>query len=175
MFKNAYKNFIIVIPLIVVLSIITVFNVNNKNNYRINDQVYKNELSKKIASNDIDDVNYDFLNKDLMNIDDIMKEQVSLELDNKKKSKYYEIASNIYSNKINELTMVLNYKLDDEDFYRLVIDLDDFQKNIDFAVEDLNNKLDSTLDIELYTNKYVYEEKQKKCREILETYRGFLQ
>ena len=71
--------------------------------------------------------------------------------------------------------MVFNSRLDDEDFERLLVDLDDFDKNLDFAVEDMNRTLESRFDKEYYTNKYLYEEKQKKCREILEAYKGFLQ
>ena len=49
-----------------------------------------------------------------------------------------------------------------------------FNKNIDFAVDDFHNKLESSVDADLYIKKYIFEEKQKKCHEIIETYKGFL-
>lgn len=174
--KNYIKNLAIILCIVILLFIVTLINqiyFNNPQN-RFND-LYTNELSKKISNNDLADVNYDFLNKDLNNVDDILKEQVGLDLDKIMKAKYYSIAEDIYSKKINEIVRVLNDKLDNEDFHRLLLDLDEFQKNIDFAITDLNNTLDSSIEFELYKNKYLYEEKQKKCRDILETYKGFLQ
>ena len=94
---------------------------------RFND-IYSNELSEKVLKNDIEDVDYDYILKDLNNIDDILIEQVSLDIDKVKKTKYYSIAENVYSQKINEIVRVLNDKLDDEDFYRLEQDLEEFQK-----------------------------------------------
>ena len=174
--KNFFKNLAIILLIVFVLVGITFINQNYFKNRQngIND-IYTNELSQKIATNDLSDVDYEYLSKDLNNVDDILKEQVSLELDKTLKTKYYSIAENIYSQKINEIVRVLNDKLDNEDFYRLELDLDEFQKNIDFAIDDLNTTLDSTIEFELYKNKYLYEEKQKKCRDILETYKGFLQ
>lgn len=172
--KNYIKNLIRILCIVFVLLVITLINIFNKNIAERPEVLYKNELSTKITNNDINDINYEFLNKDLNSIDDILKEQLSLELDTRKKTQYYMKAQEIYSQKINEYMMVLNYKLDDEDFHRLELDIDDFQKNIDSAIEDISITLDSSIDIELYTNKYLYEEKQKKCREILESYKGFL-
>ena len=175
MYKYYIKNFIVIFSIVLVLLLISVVNkifIKNKQN-RI-DNLYKNELATKITNNDLADVNYDYLNKDLNSIDNILKEQVSLDVDKIRKTKYYNIAEEIYENKINEIVRVLNDKLDDEDFYRLELDLDEFQKNIDFAIMDLKNNIDSSIEFEFYKNKYLYEEKQKKCRDILETYSGFL-
>lgn len=176
MYKNIFKRLFILIGLIVVLLLLTFINQNYlKNNNIFNNTIYSNELTIKIKNNDLKDVDYKFINNDLNNIDDILKEQVNLDVDRLKKTEYYGIAENIYSNKINEIVRVLNDKLDDEDFHRLELDIDDFQKNIDFAITDLENTIESTVELEYYKNKYLYEEKQKKCRDILETYKGFLQ
>ena len=174
--KNSIKNLIVIFGIVAILIAITYINQNFlKNNQAGINNLYANELSKKISNNDLNDVNYDYLNKDLNSVDEILKEQMALDLDKVMKAKYYSIADNIYSQKINEYVRVLNDKLDNEDFYRLLQDLDEFQKNIEFAISDLNNTLDSSIEFELYKNKYLYEEKQKKCRDILETYKGFLQ
>lgn len=174
--KSFLKNILIIFAIVIILAIITFINQYFFKNrqYNIND-VYTNELSNKIINNDLSGVNYDFINKDLNSIDNILNEQVNLDLDKVKKTKYYSVAESIYSQKINEIVRVLNEKLDNEDFYRLELDLDEFQKNIDFAISDLNDTLDSSIEFEFYKNKYLYEEKQKKCRDILESYKGFLQ
>ncbi len=176
MYKNILKRSIILIVFILVLLALTFINQNYiKNNNIFNNNLYSNELSNKIKNNDLNEVNYKFINDDLNSIDDILKEQMNFEVDRLKKTEYYGIAENIYSNKINEIVRILNDKLDDEDFHRLELDIDDFQKNIDFAITDLENTIESTVEFEYYKNKYLYEEKQKKCRDILETYKGFLQ
>ena len=176
MYKNIFKRLFILLGLIVVLLLLTFINQNYlKNNNIFNNTIYSNELTIKIKNNDLKDVDYKFINNDLNNIDDILKEQVNLDVDRLKKTEYYGIAENIYSNKINEIVRVLNDKLDDEDFHRLELDIDDFQKNIDFAITDLENTIESTVELEYYKNKYLYEKKKKKCRDILETYKGFLQ
>lgn len=176
MSENIIKRIVVLLCIITVLLVLTYVNQNLiKNDLIFNNNLYSNELSIKINNNDLTGVDYDFLNKDLNSIDDILKEQVNSDVDRLKKTEYYGIAENIYSNKINELVRVLNDKLDDEDFYRLELDIDDFQKNIDFAISDLQNTIESTVEFEYYKNKYLYEEKQKKCRDILESYKGFLQ
>ncbi len=176
MYKNILKRSIILIVFILVLLALTFINQNYiKNNNIFNNNLYSNELSNRIKNNDLNEVNYKFINDDLNSIDDILKEQMNFEVDRLKKTEYYGIAENIYSNKINEIVRILNDKLDDEDFHRLELDIDDFQKNIDFAITDLENTIESTVEFEYYKNKYLYEEKQKKCRDILETYKGFLQ
>lgn len=174
--KNSVKNLIVIFGIVIILIALTYINQNFLKNNQVGlNNLYANELSKKISNNDLKDVNYDYLNKDLTSVDEILKEQMALDLDKVMKAKYYSIADNVYSQKINEYVRVLNDKLDNEDFYRLLQDLDEFQKNIEFAISDLNNTLDSSIEFELYKNKYLYEEKQKKCRDILETYKGFLQ
>ena len=176
MYKNILKRSIILIVFILVLLALTFINQNYiKNNNIFNNNLYSNELSNRIKNNELNEVNYKFINDDLNSIDDILKEQMNFEVDRLKKTEYYGIAENIYSNKINEIVRILNDKLDDEDFHRLELDIDDFQKNIDFAITDLENTIESTVEFEYYKNKYLYEEKQKKCRDILETYKGFLQ
>lgn len=176
MIKNYLKNLLVILGIVVIMIAATFVNQNFfKNSQNKFNNVYSNELSNKIAKNDLEDVNYDFLIKDLNSIDDILIEQVSLDIDRVKKTKYYSIAESVYSQKINEIVRVLNDKLDDEDFYRLEQDLEEFQKNIDFAITDFKNTLESSIEFEFYKNKYLYEEKQKKCRDILETYKGFLQ
>lgn len=173
---NIFKRIVILFFIILVLILLTFINQNFiKNNIIYKNDLYKNELSEKINKNELDGINYDFLYRDLNNIDDILKEQLNSDVDRLKKTKYYGIAENIYSNKINEITRILTDKLDDEDFRRLQLDLEEFQKNIDFAIIDLEKNIESTVEFEYYKNKYCYEEKQKKCRDILENYKGFLQ
>ena len=174
--KSFFKNLAIILFVVIILLIFTIINQSFlKNGQSGFNDIYSNELSKKISSNDLSDINYDYINKDLNSIDNILNEQVNLDLDKVKKTKYYSIAENIYSQKINEIVRILNDKLDNEDFFRLELDLEEFQKNIDFAISDLKDTLDSSIEFEFYKNKYLFEEKQKKCRDILETYKGFLQ
>ena len=176
MYKSYLKNLLIIIGIVLIMVAVTFINQNYfKNSQNRFNDVYSNELSDKISKNDIDDVDYEYILKDLNSIDDILIEKVSLDIDKVKKTKYYSIAENVYSQKINEIVRVLNDILDDEDFYRLEQDLEEFQKNIDFAISDFKNTLESSVEFEFYKNKYLYEEKQKKCRDILETYKGFLQ
>ena len=176
MYKSYLKNLLIIIGIVLLMVAATFVNQNYfKNSQNRFNDIYSNELSDKVLKNDIEDVDYDYILKDLNSIDDILIEQVSLDIDKVKKTKYYSIAENVYSQKINEIVRVLNDKLDDEDFYRLEQDLEEFQKNIDFAISDLKNTLESSVEFEFYKNKYLYEKKKKKCRDILETYKGFLQ
>lgn len=174
--KNNKKIIITILTFIIILVALTFFyqNILKKNvvNY---ETLYDNKLSKMILENNVDTVNYDFLNDDLNSIDGILKEQISFEVDKNKKNTYYSIAEKIYTKKMYEYISILNKKLDDEDFERLSLDIDDFERNLDFAIVDMENSLESTFDIEFYKNKYLYEEKQSKCRELLETYKGFLQ
>ena len=174
--KSFFKNLAIILLVVIILLIFTFINQSFlKNGQSGFNDIYSNELSKKISSNDLSDIDYDYINKDLNSIDNILNEQVNLDLDKVKKTKYYSIAENIYSQKINEIVRILNDKLDNEDFFRLELDLEEFQKNIDFAISDLKDTLDSSIEFEFYKNKDLFEEKQKKCRDILETYKGFLQ
>lgn len=174
--KSFFKNLAIILLVVIILFIFTFINQNFlKNGQSGFNDIYTNELAKKITNNELSDIDYDYINKDLNSIDNILNEQVNLDLDKLKKTKYYSIAENIYSQKINEIVRILNDKLDNEDFFRLELDLEEFQKNIDFAISDLRDTLDSSIEFEFYKNKYLFEEKQKKCRDILETYKGFLQ
>lgn len=171
------KNVIIgIFILVFILLLLTLFYQNvikrNFSNYEI---LYDNKLATMIMENDVDGVDYNFLIDDLNSIDGILKEQILFEFDKNKKKTYYSIAEKIYTEKMHEYISILNRKLDDEDFGLLQLDIDDFEKNLDFAIEDMQKSLESTFDIEFYANKYLYEEKQSKCRELLETYKGFLQ
>ena len=175
MLKSTIKKILIIIVILSVLYLLTYVNQNYiKNNASFSDSLYNNDLTIKIDKNDIAKIDYDFIVKDLDSIDDILKEQVNLEMDRVKKTNYYKIAENIYSNKINEIVRVLFDKLDEEDYALLESDIEEFQKNIDFAITNLDNTIESSVEFEFYKNKYLYEEKQKKCRDILETYKGFL-
>lgn len=173
--EDIYKKigFVIIIP--IVLIAITFINKNFvKSKSLLGDDVYINELSDRISKNDIEGIDYDFIKKDFEQIDIILKEQIAEPVDKKKKTNFYAIACDIYDNKINELCRVLNDKLNDSDFERLNSDIDEFNKNIDFALADIDSKIDSTIDSEYYKSKYQYEEKMNKCHELLETYKGFL-
>ena len=175
MLKSTIKKILIIVIILSILYLLTYVNQNYiKNNASFSDSLYNNDLTIKIDKNDIAKIDYDFIVKDLDSIDDILKEQVNLEMDRVKKTNYYKIAENIYSNKINEIVRVLFDKLDEEDYALLESDIEEFQKNIDFAITNLDNTIESSVEFEFYKNKYLYEEKQKKCRDILETYKGFL-
>ena len=103
MYKNIIKRSLILIGFILILLILTFINQNYiKNNNIFNNQLYSNELSNKIKNNDLKEIDYKFINDDLNSIDDILKEQVNLDVDRLKKTEFYGIAENIYSNKINE-------------------------------------------------------------------------
>lgn len=174
--KNNLKSIFVIFFVVFVLLLLTFINqFFIKDSLVQEEELYENMLAKRISQNDVENIDYNFLDKDLKSIDDILKEQLALDLDRNRKSKYYSVAEKIYSEKINEIIRILNEKLDDEDFNRLQLDLDEFQRNIDYATLDIKNTLESSVDVEFYTNKYMYEEKQKKCRELLEMYKGFLQ
>ncbi|MBQ2204834.1 MAG: hypothetical protein II411_02935 [Lachnospiraceae bacterium] len=172
---KSYKPILIILSFVVVLFILTAINQYFiKNNLFSNDELYDNMLSKKVESRDFSNINYSFLIKDLEYVDNITQEQLLLDTDKKKKSKMYDVAQDLYTHKINEYSSVLNEKLDNEDFNLFQSDIDEFRKYIDLAIIDINNTLESPLDVDYYVNKYLYEEKQKKCHEILENYNGFL-
>lgn len=145
-----------------------------KKNSSEEEKYYKNELSQKINKNDISGINYDYIVNDLENIDKILKEQLAQVEDINKKTSYYYQSQNIYNNKINEIVMILNEKLDDEDFERLNEDLNEFYKNLDYATDEIKKTNTSTIDSSYYTYKYYYEEKQGKCKDLINTYKGFL-
>lgn len=159
----------------VILLIITLINVKViKRNHLYEEDLYKNELSKSIGSNNIDKIDYDYIKKDLNELDNIIKEQLKVDIDIKKKTEYYKSAQEIYGNKLNEIVRILNDKLDDEDFELLQLDIDEFYINIDFALDEIKATNKSTIDVSYNTNKYLYEEKQRKCHEIADNYKGFL-
>lgn len=173
--ENIYKkiSFVLIIP--IVLAVVTFINKNLvKSKLILGEDVYVNALSDKISRNEIEDIDYDFIKKDFDQIDIILKEQIAEPVDKKKKTNLYMIACDIYDNKLNELCRILNDKLDDADFERLNNDIDEFNKNLDFALADIDGKIDSTIDSEYYKSKYQYEEKMNKCHELLETYKGFV-
>ena len=173
--KKSYKSILLILSFVIVLLILTVINQYLiKNNLFSNDELYDNMLSKKVESRDFSNINYNFLIKDLEYVDNITQEQLQIDNDKKKKSKMYDVAQDLYTHKINEYSSVLNEKLDNEDFNLFQSDIDEFQKYIDLAIIDINNTLESPLDVDYYVNKYLYEEKQQKCHEILENYKGFL-
>ena len=156
MFVKSIKNFLVIISIVLVLFILTFINQKYiRNSTLFNDVLYNNDLATKIDKNDLSNVNYDFINEDLNTIDDILKEQVNLEMDKVKKANYYGIAENIYSKKIYEIIRVLNDKLDDEDFFRLESDMDEFQKNIEYAIIVFDNTIESSVEFEFYKNKYL--------------------
>lgn len=174
---NRYKKCIVIIfVILVIFMLLTSINVMlHKRNKLIDKDGDLSALTKKINSNDISDVDFDFINKNLNMLDDyIGKEIEKKDYDLKKKSSVYEASEKIYENMMIEIRYVLNEKLDDEDFKLLEKDLDEFNKNLDFAIEDIGNTIKSTIEADYYINKYKYEEKQNKCHEIINTYKGFL-
>ena len=77
MYKSYLKNLLIILGIVLIMVAVTFVNQNYIKNYqnRFND-LYSNELSKKILNNDLEDVDYDYILKDLNSIDDILIEQV---------------------------------------------------------------------------------------------------
>lgn len=173
--KYILKKIALIIAIPIIFILLTFINKKFiKSKPIIEEELYVNELSNKINNNDFNDINYDLIKKDFEQIDVILQEQIAGVMDKKKKTVILGIACDIYINKLNELCSILTNKLNDVDFERLTIDIDEFNKNLDFALSDIDNKIDSTIDSKYYRNKYEYEERMNKCHEILETYKGFL-
>ena len=167
----------IIFPLLFAIILILLSLLNKtflKSHFNHNDNIYKNEVSINVQNNNIKDINYDELKADIDSIDAILLEQILLASDKQKKVTCYDVAQNVYSHKINEIVRVLNDKLDDEDFKRLYEELDQFNRDVEFATKEIENTIDSPLESKFYINKYLYEEKLNKCHEILDRYKGFL-
>lgn len=174
--KNNKKVIIFILLIVVVLVSLTIINQNVLNGTLLYEEyLYRNDLATKVDNADYDNINYELIDKDLTDIENILKEQISLNLNNNKIVEYYAVANNIYIEKFKEITIVLTHKLDSETYSRYQMELKDFDDYLQFNIEDLRNKYISTVDYKFYKNKFLYEEKQKKIREILEEYKSFLQ
>ena len=126
-----------------------------------------------ILSNNVES-SYETLINNLDETDSVVALQITNSNDKIKKTEIYRQAERLYKNKTNEIVAILNKKLNDDDFLLLELDLDEFDKNIDFALENFDKTIESTVDSDFYKNRYLYEERQKKVRELVETYKGFL-
>lgn len=169
-YKQYFFIFLFVLFLFVTTQIHEYYIEHNDNQIDIN---VVNDLQQKIDNNDYDDINYEYLNKNLTDVDSVLKYILNKTKMHSKKTFYYKQASNIYQNKINEIVSLLNLKLNEDDFKILMEDLETFYKEIDNAENEIDVVNDSSTETEYYINKYNYEEKQKKCHELIETYKGF--
>ena len=73
-----------------------------------------------------------------------------------------------------EIVSILNNKLNDEDFEILENDISEFEKNLDFAATEMQKSIVSSIDLEFYKNKYLYEEYRQKYISYLNIYKGYL-
>ena len=166
------KNIIAVIILALFLGIITIFNYYMlTNNYTTSNNSY---LTDRINKNDISNVDYDFIYNDLKRIDiEINKRNISGN-DYNELINFYYFAGEIYDNKINELTYVLNNLLDDQDFKSYLNDLEDFNTNLQNETNDIERDYNDEQLVNLYKYKNIYEKRHEKCYQILENYKGYL-
>ena len=169
---NKIKVIIFIIIFTGILATFTLINyirVSYKEN-NINDKY----LTDMINKNDIENVNYDFIYNDLLRVDNEIKKRNVKNNDYNELVNYYYNAGEIYNNKINELTYVLNNILDDQDFKSYLNDLEEFNISLQNDINDIERDYNSEQLINLYKYKTIYEKRHEKCYSILENYKGFL-
>ena len=170
--KRWIKILIIIFILFIVLAGITIFNyvrLSYKENAKSDS--YLTELVNK---NDIENINYNYIYNDLKRIDNEIKLRNIKNNDYNELINYYYYAGEIYNNKINELTYVLNNLLDDQDFKSYLNDLEDFNANLQNETNDIERDYNNEQLVNLYKYKNIYEKRHEKCYQILENYKGFL-
>ena len=169
--KKSVKIVFAIFILIIILSLMTLFNyflLINKSN-----QISESYLTDMI-NNNTDNVDYEFIYNDLKKIDNEIKLRNIKNNDYNELINYYYFAGEIYNNKINELTYILNNILDDQDFKYYLNDIEEFNTNLQNETNDIEKDYNNEQIINLYKYKYIYEKRHEKCYSILETYKGFL-
>lgn len=174
MIKLNYKNIILPIIFALILFIVSIINTTIKSENRNLHGEYKNTIKEKILSNDFNDIKYKNIIEDFEYIDSMLNKKIAESEDTIEKTKIYETSYNIYKNKLYEIISILNNKLNDEDFGILENDISEFEKNIDFAITEMENKIISSIDFKYYKNKYLYEEYRQKYISYLNIYKGYL-
>ena len=170
--KNNIKTFIYIVLLSLTLITITVLNyLRLSYNEKNNSDIYLTDLINK---NDIQNIDYNFIYNDLRRIDNEIKIRNIKNNDYNEIINYYFYAGEIYNNKINELTYVLNNILDDQDFKSYINDIEDFNINLQDETNDIERDYSNEQLINLYKYKNIYEKRHEKCYSILENYKGFL-
>jgi len=170
--KNSIKTFIFIIIFTVVLISITFINYLRLS---YNEKIANDSnLTDMINKNDTQNINYEYIYNDLRRIDNEIKIRNIKNNDYNEIINYYYYAGEIYNNKINELTYVLNNILDDQDFKSYLNDIEDFNNNLQNETNDIERDYSNEQLINLYKYKNIYEKKREKCYSILENYKGFL-
>lgn len=170
--KKNIKITITIFLLVIVLCLLTLLNyfiLINKNN-----QISENYLTDLINNNNTESIDYSFIYNDLKRIDNEIKLRDIKNNDYNELINYYYYAGEIYNNKINELTYILNNVLDDQDFKYYLNDIEDFNTNLQNETNDIEKDYNNEQLIKLYKYKNIYEKRHEKCYSILETYKGFL-
>lgn len=169
--KNKIKILLYLIIFTIVLLIFTILNFI-RFQYNAADEI-QNNLTNDLIKNNMDNINYTYLYNDLKRIDNEIKIRNSKNNDYNEMINFYYYASEVYNNKINELTYVLNNLLDDEDYKSYINDLDEFNTNLQNESNDIENNYGNEQTINLYKYKNIYEKRHEKCYSILENYKGF--
>ena len=170
--KRWIKILLIIFILFIVFGGITIFNyVRLSYKDSLKSDSYLTDLVNK---NDIENINYNYIYNDLKRIDNEIKLRNIKNNDYNELINYYYYAGEIYNNKINELTYVLNNLLDDQDFKSYLNDLDDFNTNLQNETNDIERDYNNEQIINLYKYKNIYKKRHEKCYQILENYKGFL-
>lgn len=166
-----------VIPFIIIAILLFAFSLFNKyfiKAKKVQDVSINKIVSDKVLNNDISDIDYTLLIKNLNELDNTIKLKLVTDEGKKKKVDYYNSAANIYQNKLTEILYILSKKLNNDDYAKILTDIGELNKKIDSEIESISMKYESSIDVEYYSAKYEFEAKQKKCRTLLEQYKGYL-
>ena len=174
--SNNKKIIISIFILLLLLAVYTVYNSSGlRNQHNKEEDIYENLVSKLVADGNYDDINYSMVKKDFDDIGNIVKEQITINLENNVDEESYLVANNIYTEKVTEFTKILNYKLNDENYRLYLDDLDTFDKDLKFDLDSKKTEIISESEFIRYKNEYSYQEKQRFLYEMLEKYRNFLE
>ena len=170
------KVVISILILLILLAIYTIYNVSGLGS-RDSEQedIYENLVSKLVVDSNFDEINYNLIKKDYDDIDRIIKEQITINLENNVDEESYIVANNIYTEKMSEFDKIMNYKLDDATYKMYINDVDSFEKDLNFNLDSKRNEIISDSEFIRYKNEYSYQEKQRFLYEMLDKYRNYLE
>lgn len=170
------KVVISILILLLILGAYTIYNVSGlRDRHSKVEDIYANQLSKLVASGSYDDIDYSLIKKDFDDIGNIIKEQITINLENNVDDESFIVANNIYTEKMSEFTKIMNHKLDEETYKIYLDDIDNFEKDIKFNLDAKKNELLSESEFARYKNQYSYYEKQRFLYEMLEKYKSFIE
>ena len=170
------KVIISILILLILLSAYTVYNVSGLGDRDSNNEdIYENLVSKLVTNDSFDEIDYYLIKKDYDDIANIMKEQITINLENNIDEKSYIVANNIYTEKMSEFTKIMNNKLDDTTYNMYLEDVESFEKDLNFNLDSKKNDILSEPEFVRYSNEYNYQEKQRFLYDMLEKYRNFLE